>query len=308
MGWSYKMSETKNENVDKQTLRKKDFIVRQLGRTKYKKLELYAVTRIIHLLNDFDIKFITQQYVIRPDNYRALTDLYFPQFGLHIEVDEPHHLKQEEADKLRSADIINATNHKIERIDMGDSLTLQEINIKIDLIVNLIKKMKRELKSDFVPWDLQEYETATYIKKGYIDIKDDSAFRTIKDACNCFGHNYNGWYKGGATHPFQEDTILWFPKLYENGDWLNSISNDENEIREKNKKDRLESHIDEVISKSNNQKHKRIVFAHVKDNLGQTLYRFRGKYQLNIEKSTYENGLVWERTKTKVKTYEPINT
>jgi hypothetical protein len=38
---------------------KKEFIIRQLGRTKNKKYEAYVVTRIIHLLDDFSIKFIT---------------------------------------------------------------------------------------------------------------------------------------------------------------------------------------------------------------------------------------------------------
>lgn len=87
-------------------------------KNKNKKYEAYVVTRIIHLLNDFTIKFATQQYVTRPEG-RALTDLYFPQFNLHIEVDEGHHFNSANiaADKLREADIINATGHQIIRID-----------------------------------------------------------------------------------------------------------------------------------------------------------------------------------------------
>jgi len=69
---------------------KKEYIIRQLGRTKNKRYESYVVTRIVHLLNDFSIKFVTQQYVSRPEG-RALTDLFFPQFGIHIEVDEGQH-------------------------------------------------------------------------------------------------------------------------------------------------------------------------------------------------------------------------
>lgn len=268
-------------------LTKKGYIIRQLNRTRNKRLELYAVTRLIHTLNDLDIKFVTQQYVTRPDRKRALTDLFFPQFDLHIEVDEPHHLNQQEADKLRSADIINATDHRIERIDMNDSLSLDEINQKIDEIVADIKRLKQS--KSFKKWDMQEFESATYIKKGYIDVDEHVAFRTSKDACNCFGHNYKGWQKGGALHPYEKESILWFPKLYPNGEWLNSISDDETVIIEKNKNDRLESHIDKVISED---KHQRIIFAHVKDNLGQVLYRFRGRYQLDLENSNYENGLI----------------
>ena len=102
---------------------KKEYITRQLGRTKNKKYEAYVVTRIIHLLSDFTIKFVTQQHVTRPEG-RALTDLYFPQFGLHIEVDEGQHFHDIniEADKLRDADIVNATEHEIIRIDVTKSL------------------------------------------------------------------------------------------------------------------------------------------------------------------------------------------
>ena len=48
-------------------MNKKEYITRQLGRTKNKKYEAYVVTRIIHLLNDFTIKFATQQYVTRTE-------------------------------------------------------------------------------------------------------------------------------------------------------------------------------------------------------------------------------------------------
>ena len=108
---------------------KKEFIIRQLGRTKNKKYEAYVVTRIIHLLDDFSIKFITQQYVTRPEG-RALTDLFFPQFGVHIEVDEGQHfiIGNIEEDKIREADIVNATGHEILRVDVTKSF--DDINIQ----------------------------------------------------------------------------------------------------------------------------------------------------------------------------------
>ncbi len=40
-----------------------DYVIRQLGRTKNKRYEAYVVSRIIHLLNDFTLKFVTQQFV-----------------------------------------------------------------------------------------------------------------------------------------------------------------------------------------------------------------------------------------------------
>lgn len=122
---------------------KKEYIIRQLGRTKNKKYEVYVVTKIIHLLNDFGIKFVTQQYVTRPEG-RALTDLYFPQFGFHIEVDEGQHFNQAniEADKIREADIINATGHEMLRIDVTKSF--DDINIQVDIAVNKIKSMRQK--------------------------------------------------------------------------------------------------------------------------------------------------------------------
>ena len=93
-------------------MEKIEYIVKQLSRAEKKRFEHFVVTRIWHLLNDLTLKFITQQYVVRPFG-RALTDMYFPQLGIHIEVDETHHLNQQEQDQLRQADIVNATNHVV---------------------------------------------------------------------------------------------------------------------------------------------------------------------------------------------------
>ena len=94
-------------------------------------------------MNDFGIKLVTQQYVTRPEG-RALTDLYFPQFGFHIEVDEGQHFNQAniEADKIREADIINATGHEMLRIDVTKSF--DDINIQVDIAVNKIKSMRQK--------------------------------------------------------------------------------------------------------------------------------------------------------------------
>ena len=280
---------------------KKEYIIRQLGRTKNKKYEAYVVTRIIHLLNDFSIKFVTQQYVTRPQG-RALTDLFFPQFGFHIEVDEGQHFNQAniEADKIREADIINATGHEIFRIDVTRSF--EDINIQIDDAVKKIKEMRND--SSFIPWDIDsEFDSTTYIKRGYIDIKDNVAFKTIKDACNCFGHNYTGYQRAGATHP-DPNIMLWFPKLFPNGEWDNQISSDEEVIIERNKDDKkAKQHVSSHINNKEKHKHQRIVFAKVRGNLGDILYRFRGQYKLDVENSNEEKGLIWRRIKTRVKTY-----
>lgn len=279
---------------------KLDFISWQLERTRGKRFENYVITRIWHLLDDLEIKIITQQYVARPYG-RALTDLYFPQLSLHLEVDEPHHLTQVEHDRLRENDIINATGHQIIRIDTSKGI--DKLHEDIEQAVLLIRKMKQQ-KSNFIKWDLEmEQSSKTYIERGYIDLSDDVAFDKIVSAVNCFGHNYAGWQRGGASHGIEENTIIWFPKLFPNGDWENHISDDETTIYEKNvDNEKAKAHILKTIDDGI---HNRIVFAKVKDSFGKTKYRFKGKYVLNIEQTNFTTGLVWKRIASRVKTYKP---
>lgn len=280
-------------------MNKLEYVTRQLARTKRKRYECYVITRIWHLLNDLTIKFVTQQYVIRKDG-RALTDMYFPQLKVHVEIDEAYHLSQVEQDKLREADIINATGHDIIRVDMTEDL--ETINKRIDKIVAVLKS-KKEVDRNFKKWDIQaDFDPQTYINRGYISLEDDVAFSRMVDAANCFGNNYKGLQKGGAKHPFELNKIIWFPKLYSNEDWSNSISDDEEIIKEKsNIPDKVKGHVEEHI---NSPIKNRIVFARVKSPLGDVMYRFRGEYELCVEKSNYENGLIWKRVATKVKTYK----
>lgn len=282
-------------------MNKLDYISRQLARAIHKKYEYYVVSRIWHTLNDNSIKFITQQYVVRPEG-RALTDMYFPQLKVHIEVDEPFHKKQIISDNLREADIINATGHEIYRIDV--SKNIEEIDKDIRDII-LILRDKKNKTIDFKDWDLDaEYNPITYIDKGLISIKDDCAFKTMVEAVSCFGRQYNknGIWKGGVKHPKEPETTIWFPKLYKNGFWDNSISNDENTIFEKHE-DHMsnQKHMEQILNFSN---HKRIVFARVKSSLGDIMYRFKGEYTLNKELSIQNQKLIWIKTSENVVTYK----
>lgn len=277
---------------------KDEFILRQLSRTKRKKYEQYVVTKIIHLIDNHDVKFITQQYVTRPSG-RALTDLYFPQLGLHVEVDEAHHLSNKEADSMREADIVEATGHKFLRVDAA--LSLEAIDKQIVEIVNEIKSQLT--RKNIEPWDL-EYEMSTekYLGLGYVDADEDVAFKTIKDACNCFGHKYKGYQKAVAVFP-EENTILWFPKAYPNSGWNNAISDDHEVITERSvDEDIAREHIEKHINPKFGKETRRVVFARVKGSLGDVLYRFRGVYELNLKKSNQDVGLIWERTAKRVST------
>lgn len=281
-------------------MNKLEFISRQFAKAESKKFEHYVVTRIWHLLNYSDVKIITQQFVSRPMG-RAMTDLYFPQIGVHIEVDEGFHKKQIDADKVREADIINATEHEIFRVDVTKSI--EQIHFEIDKIVTVIKK-KIENSSNFEPWDLEkEQNSQTYIDRGYIDVNDDVAFRTMADAASCFGKDYsNGLQLSYIPHPTEQRKRLWFPKLYKNNEWNNQISNDENtivsttELIEKSK-----ANVDKIIAQKNESV---IVFARVKDSLGGIMYRFKGEYKLDDESTNYDVGCIYRRIGTRVKTYQ----
>jgi very-short-patch-repair endonuclease len=277
---------------------KLNIITKQLARAENKRFEHYVISRIWHKLDDLTIKFVTQQYVIRP-NGRALTDMYFPQFGLHIEVDEPHHLNQVAQDRLRENDIINATNHEILRLDTSKGLEF--LNQKIEEVLNIIRQ-KKLTHTSFKEWNLEmEQNSETYIKRGYIDIADDVSFKTMVTAINCFGHNYEGWQRGGAKHGVEENTLLWFPKLFKNENWNNSITDDESVIYEKSENaEMVEEHIQKVLD---SKFYNRIVFAKVKDTLGIIMYRFKGRFILNLEKTNANDGLVWEKVSDRVQTY-----
>ena len=287
-------------------MNKKEYIIGQLGRTKNKKYESYVVFRIINLLNDFSIKFVTQQHVTLTEG-RALTDLFFPQIGLHIEVDEEPHKYNLKADKERERDIVSRTNHQLERVDVSKSL--EDVNRQIDRIVDRVRREVNRLKNkkEFTPWDIDsEFKPETYIKLGYIDVADNVVFKTAKDVCNCFGHNYDGWQRGGASHPHDPAVILWFPKLFPNGEWNNKISFDEETIIESNvNAEKTRAHALSCINDKEKYKHRRVVFAKAKGDFGNTLYRFKGLYELDLSESGATAGLIWKRKETPVPTYAP---
>lgn len=142
----------------------------------------------------------------------------------------------------------------------------------------------------------------TYINKEYIDLEEKIAFKRIVDACNCFGLNYKGYQKAMAKNPVENDKALWFPKLFENNDWENKISNDGKTIIEKRKVKNTEF-IEKYLSNPTKFTRKRIVFAGVKDSPGNIMYRFKGLFEVNEEKSREAQAIIYERIGTRVKTY-----
>lgn len=285
-------------------MNKTNYIIRQIAKSHGKKYENYVITRIWHLLNNTNIKIVTQQHISRPEG-RALTDLYFPQIDLHVEIDEGQHFtkhgQQVAGDIVREADIINATGHQIERIKVSEQ-TIEQINAQIDIVLSHIRR-KIDTNLKFF-WDIDaEYNPETYIKKGFISTFDNVGFKTIADACNCFGHSYDGFQRGFTKHKM-EDRMLWFPKLYKNEQWNNSINENETRISESRVSEPFK-HVNDSIFNENMLK-ERLVFAHAKNNLGETLYRFKGIFKLNPEASN-ETTIIYDRIETEAKTYKQVS-
>ena len=120
------------------------------------------------------------------------------------------------------------------------------------------------------------------------------------------GLNYNGYQRAGANHPYEANTLIWFPKLYENDEWDNSYDSQEGIILTKNIKSDAER-IDHVQKCIEDPVKRRIVFARVEDNLGDTKYRFRGVFEMDSDSTNHDKGVVWKRVADWVNTYEYKN-
>ena len=277
---------------------KDEYILRNFSKIQHKKWELYVITRIIHLLNDPELEFVCQQLIKTPDNKRYLTDLCFPQLNLYCEIDELQHSTEKHSlsDDHRMKEIIDASDFIEKRIKIYDAefniLDLSYINKEIDLLIDFIRKRKKEflISNDFIPWDFyNKYNAKKYIDKGYLNIKDNIGFLYVRDALKCFGYN-GGHYQRAIWKIKGTEKSLWFPKLYENKNWNNSLSDDMKKIEMKKTDNSLLGLVD---------KHEWIVFAHYKDFLGQIVYKFLGEFHSSKELSTEYNH-VFIRKKTNI--------
>ena len=99
-----------------------------------------------------------------------------------------------------------------------------------------------------------------------------------RDALRLFG--YNGkHYQRGVWEIKDKKTLVWFPKLYENGHWKNKLTNNSAEIVQ-------EQYVDNRLIKTKlPSDDNRIVFAHYKNVLGQTVYKFYGLYEVDWKKT-----------------------
>src|SRR5690606_11500270 len=146
---------------------KLDYISRLLQRTSSKRIEHYVISRIWHLLDNYDVKMTPQQYVSRELTQYARTDIYFPQIGLHVEVNEPVHYHSEDRinrDLKRQKQIELNTRHQVFVIDCReDILGIHSQIYKLVSKINL--EVKKQIENGtFKPWRPENEHNPNYWK------------------------------------------------------------------------------------------------------------------------------------------------
>ena len=165
------------------------YYARLLSKLRNKKYEFYVVSRIIHLLNDTEVEFTTQQVVRKGDGRRYLIDLYFPQFRIAVEIDESYHLSNVEADRVREREIVTSADIKFFRIKCDSNSNLASVHQKIDELINEIRHLKNN--RNFKPYSYQdEFSVEKWLKVGRLRIADGAKFRTHTDVLRLFGKHF----------------------------------------------------------------------------------------------------------------------
>lgn len=274
---------------------KLDYITRMLTKIAHKRLESYVIHRIWNGLNNTNIHFVFQQYVVRKEGKYALADLYLPQINIVVEIDEPAHFKNTEADKIREKEISRHTEVVIVKCydiigDEAVPCSLEELNARTDKVIIYIKE--RISETEFKPW--KGMDTVGDIRqRGVLRVEDNVSFYTIDDVALVFGTKpkHRGFLRAsGVAVPNKPDEVVWWPNT-SHAKWENRISEDGMKITEcpKEPTERA-AHVKQYL----NCKTKRITFLKYTDWLGMTSYRFVGVFQINPKKSEKENKCVWE--------------
>lgn len=277
---------------------KLDYITRLFSKISHKRTESYVINRLWNKLDDTRIQFVLQQYVLRKDGKYALADVYLPQLKLSVEVDEPYHYGNTEADKIRQSEMTKYMEVKRIRCYnvVGGNVvdcSLEEVNQRTDEVAAYIKQRIEELGDNFHPW--KNTATVSDIKeRGCLSVKDEISLYTIDDIAAVFGTKpkHRGFLRASAVAvPNKPDEIVWWPNT-NHRKWENRLLQDGVTITEcpHNESERA-AHVQQHIGSNE----KRIIFLRYTDVLGLTSYRFMGVYQMNKEKSVKENKCVWER-------------
>ncbi len=289
-----------------------DYLAQTFRRASHKKYESFCVQRICQQL-PLDIKPITQQFISRPSG-RALADLYFPQFGIFVEVDEPFHLSQKELDKMREQDIVNATGLSPRRIPIpvGDAQAAEKVAQVCDDIADEIKALRKEAiaKGTFKPWDPEkENDVRTYLERGYIEVADKAQFPTIIECHQLFGYGLKRskkTFRGAKKHSVKSNVWVLPASKYNSGDWINELSDDGETFFEsagpqcKQDWTYLRNLKKREGERGFSEYH---IFLKERDAFGTVCYVFAGNFQIDWKTSDKEQRIVYKKIGDKVKTY-----
>ena len=262
---------------------KKEYLIKTLSRTKRKDYENYVIGAILHIVNNLEIKPVSQQSVKRSDGKYALLDLYFPQLNVGIECDEAYHEKNKEPDKIREVNIEQA----LSALQTGKEFTLIRINANTDVVefekqINNAVDEIRDLYEiyGFPRWSDEKSAVQKVLEEGQLSLRENLQFLKIVDIAKCFGKNYKAMQS--STFFIDNYTLVWCPKLAVEIDgnlkapssagWLNILSEQWDTITTL-VPDNKEHH-----EKFRNPNLNILVFAQSKNLLGQVMYRFMGVY------------------------------
>ncbi len=258
-----------------------DWQALRLRKIVHKQFELWAITRIIHGLDDPEIEWVTQQAVpAREEGKRALLDLYFPQFRLAVEIDELQHVDQVEQDRLRERHVIDTANVEFWRWKMHDIHTLDDARDHIDALVDDLRKRKSAQIDDqtFVPFRFgRTYDPVEWIARGGVGIQDDARFRRHIDVARLFGKDL-AVHRSGMLR-LTKSVQVWFPKLYPNKEWDNALLDDGQRIVQRLAADVNAGGDPEPLPLGSGSGETRLVFAHYRDEFGRIYYRFVGAFE-----------------------------
>jgi len=112
------------------------------------------------------------------------------------------------------------------------------------------------------------------LRRGLINIDDDLSFRRHVDVLRLFGKDLRAHMR--ATYKLEEDWRVWFPKLYGNNDFINTLS-DSGVTLEMNQKPESLIMNDKIFPLD--EPGQRIVFAHMINPVSkEKYYKFVGVF------------------------------
>ena len=125
-------------------------------RTSHKRLESMVLYALHHSLRDV---LIHSQHAVMVDGRDSpyYIDAYFPDLNLAVEIDEPHHVRQHEADSIREQEIKKKIGCSFIRINCDESIYGQ-----VDSVVDHVRALIKE--RDIRPWHHQP--KPSYLRTG----------------------------------------------------------------------------------------------------------------------------------------------